>query len=171
MTTRGDLFPVTGSCFLYLDGLAIMADDGRLHAEVLRALFPAPPDGGMMLGVRGDAPNVECAEGGGGAGRRLLEYDWVLGPKDGEDDIVTHHIKVPGDDGALVLVLDENLVYLTLHIGKFSCKPPPPQKKHTSICGLRATFKYRSTECRLKRRLELCNNAPEWVGSLQFYVN
>ena len=133
MTTRGALFPVTGSCFLYLDGLAIMADDGRLHAEVLRALFPAPPDGGMMLGVRGDAPNVECAEGGGGAGRRLLEYDWVLGPKDGEDDIVTHHIKVPGDDGALVLVLDENLVYLTLHIGKFSCKPPPQKKTHFNL--------------------------------------
>jgi len=89
-----------------------VADDRRLDAEVLHPLLPPAPDGGVMLGVGDHAPDVEGAEGGGRGGRGLLAHHGVPGAKDGEDDVVSHDVKVPGDDGALVLVLNEDFVDL-----------------------------------------------------------
>ena len=92
----------------HLNALSVMADNRSLHSEVFGALLPSTSDGGVVLRV-GVHPDVEGAEGGRSVG---LHLHVVLGPKHGEDNVVTHHVKVPGDDGALVLILDENLVDL-----------------------------------------------------------
>ncbi len=89
-----------------------MADDRRLDAEIIHPLLPASPYGRVVLGVGGHAPDVEGAEGGGRGGRGFLTDHGIAGAEHGEDDIMAHHVKVPGDDGALVLVLDQDFVHL-----------------------------------------------------------
>ena len=42
----------------------------------------------------------------------LISPESFLGPEYTEHHVMFHHIKVPGDYGAFVRVLNENLVYL-----------------------------------------------------------
>ena len=70
-----------------------------------------------MLRVQGRA-HVERVEGGG---RARLAFDRFLGPEHGEDNVVSHHVKVPGDDRALVLVLDQHLMRLKCGRGITNC--------------------------------------------------
>ena len=46
----------------------------------------------------------------------MLPPESFLGPEDAEHHVMFHHIEVPRDDGALVRVLNENLVNLKLKI-------------------------------------------------------
>ena len=85
-----------------------MTNNRRLHPEIVEPLLPAPSDGRVVLRVQGRS-HVEGVEGGG---RVRLAFDRFLGPEHGENNVVSHHIKVPGDDRALVLVLDQHFVRL-----------------------------------------------------------
>ena len=46
----------------------------------------------------------------------MLPPESFLGPEDAEHHVVFHHIEVPGDYGAFVRVLNENLVNLKSNI-------------------------------------------------------
>ena len=83
-----------------------MADDGGLGLEVVGALLPSPPDAAVVL-------RLSQVEGPEGCRGHRFRGDRFLAAKHREHDVMAHDVKVPSDDGALVLVLDQNLVDLT----------------------------------------------------------
>ena len=47
-------------------------------------------------------------------GRRRLDFERTLEPEDSEDDVVSHDVEVPRDDGPFLGDVDDALVHLTL---------------------------------------------------------
>ncbi len=82
-----------------LDALPVVAHYGHLNPMILRALFPSLADAGILHGVGADCRAV-CSRDG------QLVGDNLFGPENGKDKVVLHDVKVPGDYGAFVVVLN-----------------------------------------------------------------